>query len=310
MNKKSKLQALEDMLLIRGFEERMLKLDNAGEVPGPLHLSIGQEAVAVGAVGALEDRDYIVSTHRGHHHCIAKGIPLARTVAELLGRKDGWARGRGGSMHLIAPDSGILGTNGIVGGGLPIGVGAGYAMQASGRDSVVMVFFGEGASSTGAFGEALNMASLWDLPVIFICENNQYVEFGSHEDHVAGTVSKRAAGYDMPGTEVDGNDVVAVRRVASKAIDRARSGKGPTLIEALTYRWYGHHSKDRADYQPDSEIEQWKTERDPISRLVNQTDADLDQVKAGVDVILDAAFAEGEASEPVGLESITKDTLA
>ncbi|MEN3284564.1 MAG: acetoin:2,6-dichlorophenolindophenol oxidoreductase subunit alpha [Solirubrobacteraceae bacterium] len=258
-------KAHAQMALIRRFEEAADEQHAAGLVPGPLHLSIGQEAVAVGVCAALREDDVLTSTHRGHHHCLAKGVDPKRMMAELLGRQDGWALGRGGSMHIVAPEVGVLGTNGIVGGGLPIAVGAAYGFRAQDHDRIAVCFFGEGAAATGAFGEALNLAGLWRLPVVFVCENNQYVELGPQEHHVAGRIADRAAGYGFGGEHVDGNGVEAVCAAAGAAVVRARAGEGPTLVEALTYRWRGHHADDRADYQPEEELEHWRTARDPIA---------------------------------------------
>lgn len=255
-----------EMVLIRRFEEAAAAENDAGRIPGPLHLSLGQEAVAVGVCGALRETDTVTSTHRGHHHCLAKGVDPQRLMAELLGRQAGWARGLGGSMHIVVPEVGLLGTNGIVGGGIPIAVGAAYSAQVRGTDDVTVCFFGEGAAATGAFGEALNFAGLWKLPIVFVCENNQWVELGPQEHHVAGRIVDRGAGYGIPAQHVDGNDVVVVREHAETAIARARAGDGPTLIEALTYRWLGHHAEDRAEYQPADERERWRSEMDPIRR--------------------------------------------
>ena len=242
------------MLMIRRFEEAAEEQHANGLVPGPLHVSIGQEAVAVGVCLALRPDDVVTSTHRGHHHCLAKSVDPNRMMAELLGRQDGWALGRGGSMHIVAPEVGLLGTYGIVGGGMPIAVGAAYGFRVQGSDRVAVCFFGEGAASTGAFGEALNLAGLWDLAVVFVCENNGYVELGPQSAHVAGSIADRPSGYGFPGVQVDGNDVEAVHAAALAAVARARAGEGPTLIEAVTYRWRGHHADDSADYQPDEDV--------------------------------------------------------
>lgn len=258
---------LTQMIGIRRFEEAALEHYRAGRVPGPLHLSLGQEAVAVGVCAALDEDDVVISTHRGHHHCLAKGAPPERMMAEILGRVDGWARGRGGSMHLIAPEFGVLGTNGIVGGGIPIAVGAAYAFMAAAQLRVSVCFFGEGAAATGAFGEALNLAALWKLPLVFVCENNQHVEFGRIEDHIAGEIVSRGDSYGIPGVRVDGNDVEATQEAALEAVNRARGGGGPTLIEALTFRWSGHHVDDVASGTTQEELNDWIEGRDPIARF-------------------------------------------
>jgi TPP-dependent pyruvate/acetoin dehydrogenase alpha subunit len=293
------------MVLIRRFEEAAEERHAAGLVPGPLHVSLGQEAVAVGVCAALRDDDVITSTHRGHHHCLAKGVDPGRMMAELLGRQDGWALGRGGSMHIVAPEVGVLGTNGIVGAGLPIAVGAAYGFRVHDSDRVAACFFGEGAAATGAFGEALNLAALWTLPIVFVCENNQYVELGPQEHHVAGRIADRAAGYGLPGEQVDGNDVEAVEKAATAAVQRARSGAGPTLIEALTYRWRGHHADDRADYQPQDELEHWRTTRDPIALAAAQLpDHVVAEAHADAAAAIQTAVDFALASPPATIETL------
>jgi TPP-dependent pyruvate/acetoin dehydrogenase alpha subunit len=275
------------MRLSRRFEETVHEQFHEGNVPGPLHLSIGQEAVAIGSCWPLRSTDVIVSTHRGHHHCLAKGARADRMMAELLGRTDGYSRGRGGSMHVAIPEIGLLGTNGIVGGGIPIGTGAALGIQIAERDDVALCFFGEGAAANGVFGEALNTASLWKLPIVFVCENNRYVELTPQSVHVAGEIWKRAAGYDMPGEEVDGNDADAVTATVAAAVDRARAGAGPTLIEAQTYRWFGHYAGDKAAYRDEAEVESGRA-GDPLVRAR----ADLeDDVAAALEVEVEAEIA-------------------
>jgi hypothetical protein len=283
------------MRRIRRFEETVLEQHGLGNVPGPLHLSIGQEAVAVGTCSQLRETDVILSTHRGHHHILAKGARSDRLMAELLGRSDGYSRGRGGSMHVAIPSLGIIGTNGIVGGGLPIGAGLAYGMQVLKRDDVAVCFFGEGAAATGNFGEAINIASLWKLPLIFICENNQFVEMTPQSLHVAGEVWRRAEGYGFPGVKVDGNDVSAVAAAVAAAAERARGGDGPTLIEALTYRWYGHYVGDPALFRDQVEVDEWRQERDPLKRtadrLSKQSVEELDRrVESEIDEALNFAL--------------------
>ena len=279
------------MRLSRRFEETVHEQFEEGNVPGPLHLSIGQEAVAVGACSQLRGDDAIVSTHRGHHHCIAKGARPDRMMAELLGRATGYSRGRGGSMHIAIPELGILGTNGIVGGGIPIGTGAAFGFQVAERDDVCLCFFGEGAAANGVFGEALNTASLWKLPLVMLCENNCYVELTHHSVHVAGEIWRRAEGYEMPGVSVDGNDVDAVAAAVGEAVARARSGAGPTLVEARTYRWFGHYAGDKAAYRDEAEVEEGRA-GDPLLR----TRAELDPALA------DGADEEVEGEIAAALE--------
>ncbi|MQT14214.1 thiamine pyrophosphate-dependent dehydrogenase E1 component subunit alpha [Segnochrobactrum spirostomi] len=262
--------ALRKMLLIRRFEEGAEEAYMRGLIHGTMHLSIGQEASAVGATMPLSDADYITSTHRGHGHCIGKGAEVKRMFAEFFGKEDGYCRGRGGSMHIADPSRGNLGANGIVGGGLPIAVGAALSMKKQGKDSVVVSFFGDGANNEGAFHEALNMASIWKLPVVFVCENNKYGMSTSTERSTAvKNVAERAAAYSMPGVIVDGNRFADVATAAFEATERARRGEGPTLIESKTYRIRGHSRSDRNRYRTKEEIEAWQG-RDPITLFENE----------------------------------------
>ena len=264
--------ALERMLLIRHFEERTRKLFVAGRLPGFLHLYIGQEAVAVGACTALEPQDKITSNHRGHGHVIAKGGDVVRMFAELLGRETGYCHGKGGSMHIVDFAHGMLGTNGIVGGGIPIATGAAFASKFLGTRSVALSFFGDGATNQGVLFESLNLAALWRLPVIFLCENNHWTEWSRTEDLTAGSVIGRAAPVSVPGVSVDGNDFIAVYRAVRAAAERARAGDGPTLVEAVTYRWHGHNEGEEAFsgvYRQEEEVAAWHA-RDPIQRLRDQ----------------------------------------
>jgi acetoin:2,6-dichlorophenolindophenol oxidoreductase subunit alpha len=290
------------MRLSRRFEETVHEQFHEGNVPGPLHLSIGQEAVAVGGIWPLRETDVIVSTHRGHHHCLAKGARPDRMMAELLGRADGYSRGRGGSMHVAIPEIGLLGTNGIVGGGIPIGTGAALGLQIDGRDDVAICFFGEGAAANGVFSEALNTASLWKLPIVFICENNRYVELTPQSVHVAGHIWKRAEGYDMPGLEVDGNDIDAMTAAVEGAVGRARAGEGPTLIEAETYRWFGHYAGDKAAYRDEAEVETGRA-GDPLVRAREELSPDeADAADAAVETEITAALEFALASPSAGEE--------
>lgn len=258
---------LETMWKIRRFEEKVDDMFGRGLLHGTMHLSIGQEGSATGACAALEDGDYITSTHRGHGHCIAKGADLMLMLAELLGKETGYCRGRGGSMHIADVDSGNLGANGIVAGSIPIAAGAAQALKMKGSDRIVLCFFGDGAVNEGGFHEAMNMAAIWKLPVIFLCENNHYGMSMLWSKSVAiDRLSTRALGYGMPAETVDGNDVLAVRTGVATAIDRARAGEGPSLIEAVTYRHKGHSKSDKNLYRTRDEIKEWR-ERDPIRRL-------------------------------------------
>ena len=258
---------LERMWRIRAFEERSIELFQAGELPGFLHAQIGQEAVCVGTCFALRDDDTITSTHRGHGDIIAKGARLDRMFAELYAKETGYCRGKGGSMHIFDASLGILGANGIVGAGLPIATGAGLAFQMQGLDRVSVSFFGDGASNEGAFHEALNMASVWRLPVVFVCANNEYAESTPRRTHQAvEDIAARAGAYAMPGVVVDGMDVIAVHEVVAEAVARARRGEGPTLVEAKTYRYFGHYVGDPGLYRSKEEVEA-AMERDPINSL-------------------------------------------
>jgi TPP-dependent pyruvate/acetoin dehydrogenase alpha subunit len=298
------------MRLSRRFEETVHGQFDEGNVPGPLHLSIGQEAVAVGGCAELRITDAILSTHRGHHHCLAKGAQADRLMAELLGRATGYSHGRGGSMHVAIPSIGLLGTNGIVGAGLPIATGAAYAMQVQQRDDVCVCFFGEGATGTGAFGEALNIAALWQLPLVFVCENNQYVELTSQDVHVAGEIWRRGESFGMPGVRVDGNDVDEVTRVVGEAVARARSGGGPTMVEAQTYRWFGHYAGDRAAYRDEAEVQR-ERDRDPLVRARAKLAAGVaDELDASAEAEIAAALTFALDSPVTGPDALALNHLA
>jgi 2-oxoisovalerate dehydrogenase E1 component len=287
------------MKLIRRFEESASRLYRDNLIPGFLHLSIGQEASAVGACWPLNDRDVVTSTHRGHGHCIAKGLDVTSMFAELMGRSTGTCQGRGGSMHIADPRKGIFGANGIVAAGLPIAVGAATAAQLRQTDNVVVAFFGDGAVAQGMFHEAVNLAAVWRLPVIFFCENNHYAEFSSVADQHRATLRDRAAGYGVDFAAVDGNDVVAVAQLTSALVNSLRGGSGPVLVEAETYRWHGHYEGDPERYREDSEREDWKS-RDPLPLLAQRLDPALvgdldDSVEQEIEQALADAMA---ASEP------------
>ena len=259
---------LRVMQTIRRFEERASDAFLAGDVYGVVHCYIGQEAVAVGVCSALTDDDKIISTHRGHGHCIAKGADLNRMMAELYGREDGYCKGKGGSMHIADFAIGMLGANGIVAGGISIITGAGLAQQLDGNGGVAVCFFGDGASNAGPFHESINIAANWKLPVIYVCENNLWaVNTPAASSVSVGDVAERAKGYAIPGVIVDGNDIFVVHQAASQAIERARRGEGPSLIECKTYRHRRHTERpDQPDSRSPTEIELWKA-KDPIQRL-------------------------------------------
>jgi 2-oxoisovalerate dehydrogenase E1 component len=256
------------MLLIRGFEERVAALYRDGEVPGFVHLSTGQEATAVGACWPLGAADVITSTHRGHGHCLAKGLEPVGMFAELMGKDQGTNRGRGGSMHIADPKIGIFGANGIVAAGVPIATGAATAAQLRADGGVTVAFFGDGAVAQGAFHEALNLAAVWELPVVFFCENNGYAEFSPASTQHAASLELRAAGYGIPFATVDGNDVVATASLMEHVVDGVRDGQGPFIVEAATYRWHGHYEGDPERYRSADEVEDWRA-RDPL--LVHET---------------------------------------
>ena len=253
------------MLLIRGFEEKAKSLHRQGLLVGALHLYIGEEATAAGVCAALEPGDYVVSTHRGHGHCVAKGGDPKQMLAELLGKETGYSRGRGGSMHIFAPAIGYMGGNGIVGGGIPMAGGLAYSSLYKNDGKVTISFFGDGASNQGTFHETINMAALWCLPIVFVCENNHWAATTPACDVLPlPDISARAAGYGIPGVTVDGNDVEAVKSAADEAVARARSGKGPTLLECKTLRHEGHCMVVQDCKLRTAEEERYWRERDPI----------------------------------------------
>ena len=263
---KEKLVRMYEMMVkIRLFEERGIQLFSKRIIPGNIHPSIGQEAIPVGVCSTLRENDYITSTHRGHGDIISKGARVDRMMAELMGKKTGYCKGKGGSMHIADMDIGILGANGIVGGGLPIANGAALAFKLMGRDQVCVSFFGDGASNTGSFHEALNLGSVWKLPVIYVCQNNEYAFSTPQRIHQnICDISVRGTGYGIPGACVDGNDVLAVYEAAEAAVARARKGEGPSLLECKTYRWTGHFVGDTwTSYRSKEEVEEWK-KRDPV----------------------------------------------
>ena len=274
----------EKMVRIRYFEERVKDLFAAGEMPGFVHLYLGQEAIASGVCATLNDDDYITSTHRGHGHIIAKGGELSKMMAELYGKVTGYNKGKGGSMHIACPELGILGANGIVSCGIPIATGAALSAKYRNSGQVTVCFFGDGASNEGAFHESLNAASAFDLPIVYVCENNLYA-VGTRQSKVRKIedIADRAPSYSMPGVVVDGNDVVAVYEVAKEAVERARAGEGPTLVECKTYRWRTHFEGEPDTYRPPEEVAAWRA-REPIApyrkmlidqKIFKQQDMDL-----------------------------------
>jgi len=308
------LSMYRNMVKIRLFETRVGELFAMGKMPGFIHLYIGEEAVATGVCAHLSTGDFITSTHRGHGHLISKGGDLKLMMAELYGKRTGYCKGKGGSMHIADVDLGILGANGIVGGGPPIASGAAFAIQYLGQNGIVVCFFGDGASNQGTFHEGLNMASIWKLPVVFVCENNYYGISLSQARHQAiSDVADRAAAYDIPGVVVDGNDVMAVFEAAGEAIKHARSGLGPSLIECKTYRWRGHFEGDPTTYRPKEEVDAWM-KKDPIPRfettLVEKgvlTKDLIDGIRKEILAEVEAAVQFAEESQWPALEEITQD---
>jgi len=305
------------MWQIRRFEEAVDDLFARGLMHGTMHLSIGQEASATGTCFALRDDDAITSTHRGHGHCIAKGADPARMFAEFFGKENGYCRGRGGSMHIADVEGGNLGANGIVAGGLPIAVGVGMSITMQKQDRVCMVFFGDGATNEGAFHEALNMASIWKLPIVFVCENNKYgMSMDSVRAMAVPNVADRSSAYAMPGVAVDGNDLAAVVAAARPAVARARRGGGPTLVGSKTYRRRGHPKSDRNLYRTKEEIETWR-ENDAIRRLEKEllaqdrfAEAELRAIEQAAQQTIDSALAFAKASPDPEPSDLTRDVYA
>ncbi len=288
---------------IRKFEEKALELFEKDKLRGSVHLYVGEEAVASTVCSLLTDDDYITSTHRGHGHCIAKGAELAPALAELMGKATGYCGGRGGSMHIADITKGNLGANAIVGGGMPIAVGGALAAKLGGTDQVAVTFFGDGASNEGVFHESLNLASVWKLPVIFVCENNGYgISVPLWQSTSVEDISLRGQGYNMPAYTVDGNDVMAINEVIEIAIERARKGEGPTLIECKTYRWLGHWTGDPQNYRTKEEIEVWK-KKCPIKRLKEYMTSNNIATAEELQAIENQAIEDTNYAEKFALES-------
>ncbi|HIG0359914.1 TPA: pyruvate dehydrogenase (acetyl-transferring) E1 component subunit alpha [Clostridium sporogenes] len=314
LNENSIVEMYKTMLKIRKFEQVAMNTFAEGKIPGFVHLYIGEEAVATGVCANLKDSDYITSTHRGHGHILAKGGDLKFMMAELFGKATGYCKGKGGSMHIADATKGILGANGIVGAGHNIAVGAGLSAQYRETDQVCVCFFGDASTNQGTFHESLNMASVWKLPVVFVCENNLYGISMSQDRHQAiKDVADRGVAYNVPGIVVDGNDVFAVYEAAEEAIKRAREGKGPTLIECNTYRHRGHFEGDPCVYKPTEEQEEWLA-KDPIPRfekyLVENeilTEEKLKEVQSKVESEIDEAVDFANNSPYPELESVLED---
>ena len=314
-------EAMKDMYLrmirIREFESKAQSLFADGKIPGFVHLYLGEEAVATGVCACLRDDDYITSTHRGHGHIIAKGGDLKFMMAELFGKATGYCKGKGGSMHIADRDKGILGANGIVGAGHNIAVGAGLSASYRGTDQVCVCFFGDGSTNQGTFHEALNLASIWKLPIVFVCENNNYGISMSQSRHQAiKDVADRGIAYGIPGIAVDGNDVMAVNEAAEEAVARARKGLGPTLLECKTYRTRGHFEGDPAIYKPKEEQETW-LKKDPISKFAAflkesnlLTEEETEALKKQVQEELEEAIRFAEESPDPTADSVVQDVYS
>lgn len=313
MDRKKAEDLLYKMVLTRAFEENALDMFARGKVHGTMHVSIGQEAIAAGAGPALKDDDYLLNTHRGHGHFLTWGGDLNRMMSEFLGKENGYCRGRGGSMHIADVDSNNLGAQGIVAGNLPISVGVGLSIKMRKTKQVVLTLFGDGASNEGAFHESLNMASIWDLPVIYLCENNQYAMSMAFERAFRiEQISDRAKAYGMKGITIDGNDVIAVHKAVREAADRARKGNGPTLIEAITYRYQGHSKSDRQLYRTREEVKKWMA-KDPIKRfakLLNIDEEGLKKVESRAEEDIQKAVAFAESSPEPDVSTIMEGIYA
>ncbi|HVB96566.1 MAG TPA: thiamine pyrophosphate-dependent dehydrogenase E1 component subunit alpha [Chloroflexota bacterium] len=311
------LDMFDRMVTIRFFEERVIDLFREGVIRGSTHTYIGMEADAVGACTALRSDDYITSTHRGHGHCIAKGGDVRLMMAELLGKATGYCKGKGGSMHIADLDVGILGANGIVGGGMGIATGAGLSSKMRGSGQVAVCFFGDGGINQGAFHENANIASIWKLPVIFFCENNQYaMSMSSKRANSVEDLSVRAVSYNMPGVTVDGMDVLAVEAAINQAVERARAGEGPSLIVATTYRFEGHNIGDTQPYRTQEEVDEWR-KRDSIERfrqyLIKEgvaTAAETEAIEKKVRQRIDEAEQFARESPEPELSSVEEDVYA
>jgi TPP-dependent pyruvate/acetoin dehydrogenase alpha subunit len=307
------------MWLIRYFDQSAMSLYHQDRIRGTTHAYIGEEAVAVGACAALRQEDYITSTHRGHGHCLAKGGDPKAMMAELLGKATGYCKGKGGSMHIADLDLGILGANGIVGGGIGIATGAAYSADLRGSGQVAVCFFGDGASNQGIFMEAANMAALWKLPVVYLCEENKYAEFSPSLPFIAvERIELKAQALGLPGFTMDGNDVLAVYEAVRQAAERARRGGGPTLLVAQTYRIEGHTVGDPLTYRPKGEVDEWKSpERDPISRFEQALSREagfarheLEALRGRAEAEIDEAVTYAMASPEPEISSLWEDLYA
>jgi acetoin:2,6-dichlorophenolindophenol oxidoreductase subunit alpha len=309
---------LFQMMLIRRFEEEVERFFTQGKIPGTMHLCIGQEPTAVGVCAALEKQDMIATNHRGHGHSIAKGTDVKRMMAELLGKETGICKGKGGSMHIADLEVGNLGATGIVGGGLPLACGAAYTSKRKNLGYVVVCFFGDGSTNEGSFHESLNLASIWNLPVVFFCENNQYGMSGAVKDMInIDNIADRSKSYGIPGVVVDGTNVLEVLNATKQAVKRARNGEGPTLIEAKTYRWKGHSRSDARKYRTREEEQEWIKNRDGIKLFKNKllaenliTEQEIVGLEKKVDSEIKSVIEFAENSPEPSIDTLENDVYA
>ena len=317
LNKAKSIELYRDMVTIRTFEEEVRKMFSAGLAPGLVHLYSGQEAVGVGTCEVLSADDYIASHHRGHGHCIAKGGDITRLFAEIIGRRPGYSLGRGGSMHIHDPETGNLGTNGIVGGSVPLATGAALSAKLRGTGQVAVSFFGDGVLNQGILFESMNMAALWSLPVVFVCENNGYGEFTEIDDVTAGRpYSKRGEAFDIPSGKYDGMDVLVVFDAVSKAVERARKGDGPSFLIFDTYRYSGHSVGDKQEYKDEKERQLWES-RDPIQKMAKAmadmklaSKRDLEKMDEEISATVVAAAKEARKMPAPGADDLTRHIYA
>ena len=317
VDKKTRIDWLRQMYTGRAFEEMAEKLYALGKIHGTMHLSMGMEASAVGTIAAIKADDYILGTHRGHTQLVAYGADLNRMMAEFMGKASGYCRGRGGSMHIADVPGGYLGAQGIVGGNIPLAIGVGLTIRNTKSDKVCLCFFGDGAKNEGAFHESLNMAAIWNLPIVFVCENNQYGMSMNIKDAMAiDRISDRASSYGMPGVTVDGNDVMAVYEAVLEAVKRARAGQGPSLVENSTYRWRGHSKSDANRYRTKEEIAEWM-KKDPIVRFQNDlikegvlTQAEAEAIEAGAQAAIESAVEYADESPEPDVATIFEGVYA
>ena len=315
ISKNHLIEILKKLLEIRRFEEKSIQLYQRGRLYGQLHPYLGEEAIAAGACLALDKDDYLLSTHRGHGHCIARGADLNKMMAELFGKSTGYCKGRGGSMHIADAEIGLLGANGIVGGGMPISVGVGLSSKIKNNKKVTVCFFGDGAANNGVFHESLNMSAVLKLPVVYICENNQFaVSTNVKKSTACKNIAERSISYDVPGYKINGNDPIEVYLTVKKAVKHAREEKGPSLIEAKTYRFTGHHLNDAEAYRDKEEVKAIRIKKDPVKNYIDKllkekiiTDIELNLIENDISRKIEEAVVFAENSSEPSLEEFLKE---